>query len=608
MGIKYHHEGISFSPAPSPLGLTGTWIAPEVFMLPIAPRECVLRNKQTGSIARATPESFGLLQYCQRFRTLADHADAVCASVPTLSGHKTWVLEQLGAFCRAGVMVNAETVVKSWHTEATRGVSDTDFHGVAIRTCERPHLLERLLESIRRTQRRHGTTFCYEVLDDSKNPSMRQRNREQCERVRAELRVRYRDLQQESPLLVELRAQFTDASREINWLLGGTETDDANTYGRPLNWALLLSAGQRFLSIDDDVILDVRRSPLERGGFAISAERDRWYFYRSEDEIVRECAPLSLDPLAAHLRHLGRSLADLLRTEAAGLTNEELCQRLTVSDLTRLDSRSSALFTQNAVLGDSGSSLHPHALYSVDDEAFARFTQSEGAYRLHTLHRYNWRGQSSMRIATTRTLTFSTIAGIDNRALLPPTARTFRNEDLLLGEVAQFMHRHAVILDLPWSLLHFRDPVKEWMPLATPTPFVQDVLHVLLEIVSEAAQDCRAEDPEARLQYLARVMLDWGAASDARLRQMLEEHVMDNRTRIAFELREDMERRPLAPAYWRQDIQRYLGGPNMGLSTKDLHAAVADAKVVRKTLQVYGHALEVWPALWKYCAAHRASE
>ena len=83
---------------------------------------------------------------------------------------------------------------------------------------------------------------------------------------------------------------------------------------------------------------------------------------------------------------------------------------------------------------------------------------------------------------------------------------------------------------------------------------------------------------------------------------------MDNRTRIAFELREAMERRPLAPAYWRQDIQRYLGGPNMGLSGKDLHAAVADARVVRKTLQAYGHALEVWAALWKYCAAHRESE
>src|SRR6266567_4206266 len=95
MSIKYHHEGISFSPqAQSPSDVTGMWIAPEIFMLPIASRECVLRNKQTGAIARATPESFGLLQYCQRFRSLEGHADAVCASVPTLSGHKTWVLEQ----------------------------------------------------------------------------------------------------------------------------------------------------------------------------------------------------------------------------------------------------------------------------------------------------------------------------------------------------------------------------------------------------------------------------------------------------------------------------------------------------------------------------------
>ena len=582
-----------------------TWIAGEAFMLPIAARECLVRNRRTGEIAVATPETYALLQYCRRFRTLDDHVRTVCSAIPELSGRQPWARQQLEGFCRAGILEPADAIVRSWQDDAAAIETAPSGGRVTIRTCERPHLLQRLLSSIGSNAAVDASAHVFEVLDDSRTAIARQRNREACEQAGSRLRIRYRNLAEGSGLLSALESRFAGARSEIAWLLGAGR--DGATYGRPVNWSLLLHAGQRFLSVDDDVIIDPRRSPVPCEGFAVSSAPDRLWFYADREEILRDAPSLALDPFVEHLAVLGRSLREVLEHHAPSGVPGQLCRELASEDLPRLDRRSHVMFTQNGVLGDSGMALHPHALYTVDDDAFARFTSSATAYRQYTRSRCNWRGQPGTRLATARALTFSTVAGIDNRLLLPPTAREFRNEDLLLGDVASFMYPHALMLDLPWSLLHFRDPEKEWMALGAPDVHKQDVLHVLLEIVADASRQCRAEGPEARLDFLGHVMLDWASASDARLREYLEEHLIEHRTRIGFALREQLERHPDAPVYWRKDVEDYLRGPNMRFRKNDLAEAAADIEVVRATLSNYGRALAVWPALWQHCRDRLAS-
>ena len=72
--------------------------------------------------------------------------------------------------------------------------------------------------------------------------------------------------------------------------------------------------------------------------------------------------------------------------------------------------------------------------------------------------------------------------------------------------------------------------------------------------------------------------------------------------RMSFQLRVALEERPNAPDYWRRDVLAFLNGPNMDLSKSAIAAGLADASLVRDTLEAYGHALQVWPALWEACA------
>lgn len=599
MAIEFQSPTFSLTlPPASPPLAAGTWIAPELSMLPLAARRCVVRNVRTGAFATATPESHGLLRYCDRFRTLAEHAQVIGTAIPGLAAQRAWVLQQLDSFCRAGILVRPAEVVAGWIGETAQAAAPPGPAEIVVRTCDRPALLARLLASVAGLPPGVAASCRFTVLDDSHGTDARERNRASCAAAQPALAVGHVVLDAAEDWIADLRAAFPGAHAELDWLLGAGVA--GATYGRPVNYALLRHAGRRLLTIDDDVVVAPRCSPRQVAGFVMSSAPDQWDFHRSRAELEASCAPLAIDPFAAHLGVLGASLAAATASLGPGLAAEALCAGLAAPDLDRLDRRSAVLFTQNGALGDPGSALHPFPLYAADDEAFARFTANAADYALLARVRYNWRGQPRARIACDRPLTFTTLAGLDNRKLLPPTVPALRNEDLLLGAVARVVHPHSVAVDLPWSLLHLRDPEKCWEPLASPTPQRQDVVHVLLELVAAAAPACRAEAPEDRLRYLGRVLQDWGAAGESTLREMLEQHLLDTRTRIAFELQESLDRHPAAPAWWRRDVEAYLRGPNLALARADLGAALADAGTVRGVLAAYGRALDVWPELWAY--------
>jgi hypothetical protein len=77
--------------------------------------------------------------------------------------------------------------------------------------------------------------------------------------------------------------------------------------------------------------------------------------------------------------------------------------------------------------------------------------------------RENWRGLFRRRLTPNRPLTLTTLCGLDNSHLLPPTVREHRNEDLLLGDICRRVHPAGWTLDLAFALPHRRDPAKRWL-------------------------------------------------------------------------------------------------------------------------------------------------
>jgi hypothetical protein len=585
------------------VGSSESWLLAPRSMLPISTRQCLVRSRVTSAAAVLTSEVYGLLAYCDGCKPLPAHADAIVAAVPALAGQRAAVLGALEALCASGLFLRDDAVLEGLCT-ATDDPEPAPLWGVVIRTCDRSDLLQRLFQSLADNERDHGNRYRYHVVDDSRDAEQRLRNQELAS-AQPGLSIAYHGLGGDVPLRAALAAEFPHLRAEITWLLGKGEHANVATYGRPLNYALLLAAGERFVALDDDVIVDPRSAPRFEAGLEISGDRDDWDFFGSEAQILAASAPAGVDPIAAHARWLGRKAGSLVAAQQP--LQHGWARGLTGDDLLRVAADSTILFTQNGVFGDPGSSLYPLHLFELGQKAYARFASDPGHYRQYLRSRHNWRGRSRLRIAPRRLLTLTTLAGFDNRTLLPPTIPALRNEDLLLGEVAQLAHPRAVMLDFPWALLHFRVPSKEWNALTDALPFRQDLPHFILEEVAGIAPRCQAELPHARLRLLAAALRDLANAPETVLRERLEDHLLDTRARHRYALERELAQKPNAPSYWRKDVEDLLRHKSLSVAADDVSGALASVGEVRATLANYARALEAWVEIWSYCRESRGT-
>jgi hypothetical protein len=462
-------------------------------------------------------------------------------------------------------------------------------------------MLERLLTSALDLRARTAVSYPWHVVDDSRSTGNRRANREALTRHR-DLAVTYHDLGDPCPLETELRRAFPAFSEEIGWLLGAARGNEA-TYGRPLNYTLLRFAGHRLLVIDDDTTLQPRCSPVNGHDFAVARMGDELRWYANLDAASEDCPQLDLDPLAEHAAWLGLPLAQAWPRVLRDST------RLGPTDLTpenagrfRPDAR--VLFTHNHALGDPGWSGFPFKELSLP-AASRRWLASHPdtvPFAFHTA--FNWRGVPGLQLTPDGELSTTTVGGIDNRELLPPTARATRGEDVLLGRAGGIVCPWAWSVDLPFALPHLRaTPRRRLTPLDRGPP---EPIQFLIEYARQRSGTFVADTAQSRTAALAALYLELGGASDAKLGELIQEQLAGSMAALVSRINQQLDDETL-PATWKDALLGWLDSPHLQLDSASLRANMATPATVRTMAVDYGKALIAWPQLWEYCRRRYAN-
>jgi hypothetical protein len=354
-----------------------------------------------------------------------------------------------------------------------------------------------------------------------------------------------------------------------------------------------MTAGRRFLMLDDDALLEPRRAPHFESGFSVSSEPDDLSCFADWAALEAACPSVDVDPVKAHLDSLGESVAVVWKRFGGTPAAIELA----AGDAKRFAPAARVLFTQNGAAGDPGSSLFPYHLLALADRSLMR---NQAAAHVAFQQRIDWRGHDRVRLAPTRLLTFTTLAGLDNSLLLPPTVRAHRNEDLLLGELAQHIHPASWCVDLPWALPHRREPAKQW--LGPTDSFAQEPVHFLLDWLSDRVSAIASNDAEQRLSTIAALLDDLSKASDAHLCELLEEHVADTSTRVLFAIANRLDDAQ-TPAAWKDALRPWQRSPALAVDPASIRARIVPPAATRTLAARYGRALSVWPQLWRFAAS-----
>jgi hypothetical protein len=561
-------------------------------MFPVSPRRCLVRNALNGATMELSSGEYAVLSSCQGCGRLDEHVARAERRLAAPPEHRPAFREVLERCAQAGLLMPLSALLARCGTP--RGERGAALAGVAIRTCDRPALLERLLASARRLEAAGGEPRRWFVFDDSRAAQNETANRAVV--CACGVDATYVSPSDASALASELRAEFPGAEGEIAWLLHA-DASHAASYGRPLNHALLRFAGKRFVAVDDDVVLEARRPALSEPGFAVNESADELLWFASEEAMWRECPALDIDPIAAHESWLGLPLPDAwarAEREAGTLADLEIGPQ----HGSRFAPDARVLFTHGHACGDPGSTLLPLQLLTLPALSRRRLSQKPETARDAFAARINWRGQARLRLTPKRVLTFTTATGVDGATLVPPTARSYRSEDVLLGIVAQCMYPSSWFVDLPFALAHLREPRKTW--ISSDANFMQEPLHVLYAWIEENAVGIVAESAAERLEAMGRLLCDHARMSDPALSEALWRHAADAGSRTLFAIEEQLDDATL-PGEWKTQLAAWRHSPAFALDDRSVRGRVLAPELVRGLADAYGRAMQIWPRLWNHC-------
>lgn len=551
---------------------------------------CVAPEPVEADVAEAQ-----LLERCRGLRTLADHAAAACAGLRLAARHRAPIVRVLGQLAAAGLMVSEEELVR--RARAARRDRPPGIHTVGLVTRDRPGTLSRALESYARNCARFGRGPRFLVMDGSTCAAARARLRRSLADLgrRLDVHIRYVGLEEKRALVDRLHRDTGVAAEVLAFALFDP-LRCGEPYGANRNALLLETAGEMFLTADDDTICRGFAVPGARDALAFTAGQpplDYW-FVRDLAAGLDSFAPAEFDLLGCHARLLGRTPASLV-----GAADAPDLDRLDPAFVTMLmTDRGRVAATLTGMLGDAGgASPIPHLLNA----------RGASRQRLHAHYEMACWSRDYLRAVRAPTLSrgdyfMATSAGLDGRRLLPPFFPVFRCEDNLFGHLLLRSDPDALIGHFPCALVHAPADRRRYARDAVArTARVVPMAGVVAALSAEAVLQER--DASGRLAQLAEHFV--GVYGPEDLKRALDPFLARTADRVEGILRAHRN----APAAWRADVGRYVAGLRRGPKRYAAFELLDGRDPEQRTCRAirrYGELLRCWPVIWE-AAQSRAS-
>jgi hypothetical protein len=303
------------------------------------------------------------------------------------------------------------------------------------------------------------------IVDGSTDERVIQSNRELAARQAkpAEFDIRYCGLEEKKRFADALTARAGVDPVLVRFMMFGVEGID-NATGANRNALLLETAGEMFLSLDDDVVCDMllAERPIANGIELANRieldDRGEYHdirFFASRPSCLGEAERSDAGLLGVHERLLGNDLGScLLRFSKQHRSGPPRFPSCFISDLRA--GRGRVGITLNGTAGDSGM-VSPFWM-SLGGRTLRRISESEPDYLNSLKSREVWRSVAAPTVTADPWL-MTTAFGCDNRGLMPPFFPVLRNQDGLFGILSKIHQPDLYFGHLPEMILH--DPEDE---------------------------------------------------------------------------------------------------------------------------------------------------
>jgi hypothetical protein len=368
--------------------------------------------------------------------------------------------------------------------------------------------------------------------------------------------------------------------------------------------ALLLTAGNRIVMVDDDVDCTLwttaaRRDDVQLGDHADARE---WHFFPSRHAALASVHRAAGNLFDVHDALLGQSLPALATTDV-----DASCACAHLLDLMGNDDGTAGARIRSTFSGLAGDAAIycPHRLLGRTGRVHDELASSDDALRLALTSR-EVTCIADRYLVVHETSWASYCMGLCNDALLPPFVPLGRNEDGLFGAMLARIDPSSLCGHVPYGILHDSPRPSGYgdrdMPSATETRLTEFLVDVVrsLEPSLEIA-------PDARLRHIAAHLADLASLPFRDFRFMVGNVALNARSRYLMHLRAMLAGTESYSATWHTAVDNYEHTLRASFSRPDFllpiefhrHATMDDGfMAMQRFLGRFAAFIDVWPALW----------
>ena len=481
---------------------------------------------------------------------------------------------------------------------------------VVFRTCNRPDVLRRGLESYLENCLRHGRSNDFVVMDDSTSPAIRR----DCRDMLSELKRRYgvevlyaglEEKQQFARRLIEIGGLPEEI---VQFALFDVE-QCGYSYGANNNAVLLHTSGDAVFVTDDDMQCRFATAPVVREGFRFSSctdPQELWVF-PDREAAMRSAAAAEKDILSSHGQFLGQVPAGLIAPGSEADYREaspDLLRKLATGGRIRI--------TVNGLVGDCGWGMpfgywnKTYGYLALEGPSHERLVRSATDYRAACTSRDILSVVDRATITDRFSFLFGSL-GLDNRTLLPPVSPVFRGQDLIFATTAEKCLAESFLAYLPWALLHAPlEHRKFWPGEVVRGGSGIDLCRILIECIQSFEPGAVQRDVGLRLRGLGQYLTEHGTQPTAKFEAFLRERLARSNDRLISLLEGRLQSSGGLPEFWANDVKKYLAILRQASAREDYcipldlvvgRSRTETRELTRRLVFKFGQLLYSWPEM-----------
>jgi len=606
---------IAAAPTPRVVSADERYRSAAITRFAIGDQQELLYSRDRRAAQVVPVETGDLLERCQSFKTLDEHARAGAGDQADAAAIAL-MRQQLEALADAELLL-AEGTFLNQITARLDAPPATRITAVAFPTSDRIPALQRALISYIEQRRHYARTHDFVVMDDARHAATRSAGRAMLSALqqRYDVPIRYAGLEEKTSFAQRLINAGDLPPDIVNFALFGEQLG-VGTLGANRNGLLLDTIGETILSADDDTICRLTAAPTRDDRLTLASGRaalDTWVF-RDRETLLRSIRFVDADVLALHEQLLGQDPRQSVAAfhANAGVDYEQADAQM----LQRLAAGAGrVVVTMNGILGDCGWGSPANYLF-LNGASFERLTSSEATYRAACISREMLRVAPRLVIADRADDLMTTFFGLDNRTLVPPFVTIGRGSDAIFGMMLTQCFDDSYFANLPWALLHSpAEPRTFWPGEIVRSATGINITMLLTILIRSFRPGARVLDGAEGLRRLGLHIEQLARLPEAEFEEFLCLQIWQAASAQIAALEALLDERGAAPDYWANDLKTYIGLLRQSLNNRELALplellpgrSLSEARALRQRLALtFGQMFSWWPTIMETARGLRA--